>query len=454
MASVLGVADSPVDDFGPDSADTDPRNLLLSAPMSRFQIIAIVAILALCALDGFDVLAITFAAPAILRDWGIDKAQLGYALSAGLLGMALGSLLISPLADTLGRRRLLFASLALMISGTLWTALSQNLDQLIASRVLTGLGIGAMIGVIFPLAAEYANSRNRDRAISILSLGYPTGGILGGLLSAALLTTHGWRSIFFFAAAMGVVLTMVVWRFLIDPLALVVARPGLDGLLRANAYLKRCGHAPVTSLPPPPPGSKRVPIAALFERATARDTLTITLIYFLFMIPQFFMQTWLPTLVTDIGLPPATGALTSAMFSLGGVAAALFISGMSVHIGIKRLEIVLLIGSAITIFGFSFLPAVIAQLMLGAAICGFFVMGGMIGLYAIIARTFPAHMRASGNGFVMGIGRFGSILPPMLAGILFAAGVGREAIAAMMAAPAILAMLLLVSFRVRPPTLA
>ena len=140
----------------------------------------------------------------------------------------------------------------------------------------------------------------------------------------------------------------------------------------------------------------------------ARDTLIITLTYFLFMIPQFFMQTWLPTLVTDIGLPPATGALTSAFFSIGGVFAAVFIGVTAAYIGIKRLEIGLLIGAALTITGFSFLPSVIAQLLLGAAICGFFVMGGMIGLYAIIARTFPAHLRASGNGLVIGIGRFGS----------------------------------------------
>ena len=454
MASVLDADNSPTSDSAALADQLDPRNVLLNAPMSRFQVIAILVTLALCALDGFDVLAITFAAPAILPEWGIDKAQLGYALSAGLLGMALGSLLISPLADSLGRRRIVFISLALMISGTLWTALSQNLRELIASRVLTGLGIGAMIGVIFPLAAEYANSHNRDRAIAILSLGYPTGGILGGLLSAALLASHGWRSIFLFAAAMGVVLAVAVWRFLLDPLALIVARPGHDGLERANVYLKRCGHAPVTMLPPPPANSNRVPIAALFEPGMGRDTLTITLIYFLFMIPQFFMQTWLPTLVADIGLPPAMGALTSAFFSIGGVLAAIFIGVTAAHIGIKRLEICLLIGAAVTIIGFSFLPAVKAQLMLGATISGFFVMGGMIGLYAIIARTFPAHLRASGNGFVIGIGRFGSILPPMLAGILFSAGIGREAIATMMAAPAILSMLLLISFRVRPPTIA
>ena len=453
MASTLGSADSTMGISDTPSEFSDPRVLLLSAPMSRFQIVAIAVTLLLCTLDGFDVLAITFAAPAILREWGINKAQLGSALAAGLLGMALGSLFISPLADMVGRRRVVFAALVLMISGTLWTALSYNLSGLIASRVLTGLGIGAMIGVIFPLAAEFANSKRRDLAVSIMSMGFPIGGILGGLLSSALLASQGWRAIFFVASGMGVVLAIAVWRFLLDPLALVVARPGKDGLARANIYLKRCGHAPVTALPPPA-GSTRVPIARLFEPGMARDTITITGIYFLYMIPLFYMQTWLPTLVTDMGLPPAKGALVSAFFSIGGVCAAIFVGVTSLRIGIKRLEVGLLICAALMIVAFAFLPASLDKLMLGAAIAGFFVTGSMVGLYAIIARTFPAHLRASGNGFVIGMGRFGSILPPILAGILFTAGLSREVISTMMALPAIIAMLLLLTFRVRPPTIA
>ena len=449
MDSIASVADRPhVSDPRP-----DPRELLLHAPMSRFQIIAIAITLTLCALDGFDVLAITFAAPAILPEWGIDKAQLGYALSAGLLGMALGSLTISPLADTIGRRRVLFGSLAMMICGTLWTAFSMGLTSLVVSRVLTGLGIGAMVGVIYPLAAEYANARRRDLAISLLSMGYPIGGILGGLLSSYLLATHGWRSIFLFAAGMGVVMGFAVWSYLLDPLALIVARPGADGLQRANAYLQRCGHHPVASLPPAIV-SRRAPLASLFEPGMVSVTLTITGIYFLYMIPQFFMQTWLPTLVADLGLLPAKGALMSAFFSMGGVIAAIFIGASSLRIGIKRLEIGLLIGAAVMIVVFADLPADLDQLMAGAMACGFCVMGGMIGLYAIIARTFPVHLRASGTGFVIGVGRIGSILPPMLAGMLSKAGVGREAMALMMAAPALIAMVALVRFRVRPPTQA
>jgi MFS family permease len=455
----MGIALAPsatvVDDHNeaPEAAPNDPRALLLTAPMSRFQIVAIIVTLALCALDGFDVLAITFSAPAIGPEMGLNKAQLGYILSTGLLGMALGSLTLSPLADTRGRRQTLFISLALMVAGTLWTAFSASLGALIASRLLTGVGIGAMIGIIMPMAAEYANAQRRDLAVSLMTVGYPIGGILGGLTSAGLLAAFGWRSIFLLASGVGVVLAVAVYLCLHEPIAMIVTRPGKDGLARANAYLRRCGHGPVDRLPPPPvtPG---VPMAALFAPDMLRDTLTIALVYFLYMIPQFYMQTWLPTLVGDAGLKPAQGALVSAFFSIGGVIAGLFVAATSIRLGLKRVEIVLLLGAGLMILVFSALPGRLGTLLGGAVVSGFFVMGAMVGMYAIISRSFPAHLRASGTGFVIGTGRLGSILPPILAGWLFVAGLDRGTVSIIMAAPALACVLVLATFRVRAPTLA
>lgn len=438
-----------------DELDTDdPRQRLLDAPLSRFQKIAIGVTTSLCALDGFDVLAITYAAPALLDDWGIDRTQLGFAISAGLFGMALGSLFLSPLADTFGRRRILMVTLGMMILGTLWTALSGDMVGLIASRILTGLGVGAMIGIIVPMSSEFANAKRKDLAVSLMTIGYPIGGILGGLLSSFLLAAGGWRSIFFLATAIGVVLFVVVWRYLLEPVALVIARPGKDGLARANEYLRRCGQPEIDKLPPPPLEAGSIPIKSLFKPGMARDTIIITIIYFLYMIPQFYMQTWLPTLVADVGLPASQGALVAAFMSVGGVLGGLFIAGTALRIGIKRLEIMLLGGAAAVTASFALLPGLLPVLIVGALVAGFFVMGGMIGLYAIIARTFPAHLRASGSGFVIGMGRFGSTLPPILAGFLFTAGLGREAVSLLLAAPALVCLLLLLSFKVRPATTA
>lgn len=435
------------------AASIDPRNLMLSAPMSGFQSRAVAATVALCALDGFDVFAITFAAPALLKEWGIGKAQLGIALSAGLLGMAVGSLLLSPLADLFGRRRLLFVALAVMIVGTTWTALVTGIGGLIASRLFTGLGIGAMISVILPLAAEYANAARRDLAVSLFAVGFPLGGILGGFVSAYLLANFGWRSIFFAASGFAVIMCVVSARLLLDPVAMIIARPGRNGLQRLNAFLGRCGHSPVESLPSSSSTSK-TPLVRLFEGGMARTTILITLIYFLIVIPVFFMQTWLPTLIADLGIRPAKAALISAFFSIGGVAAGLAVGATSLKFGLRTILNTLLVGGMVMIVVFSRLPANVPLLIAASLVGGFFVQGAMVTLYAVVARTFPAEMRASGSGFVVGLGRIGSILPPLLAGALAASGIGRTPMAVIMAVPGIVALGLLVSFVIRPPTTA
>ena len=435
------------------NAINDPRQLLLEAPMSGFQTRAVATTVALCALDGFDVFAITFAAPALLKEWGLGKAQLGIALSAGLLGMALGSLLLSPLADSFGRRRMLFVALGIMILGTAWTAVVGGLGGLIASRLFTGLGIGAMIGIIMPLAAEYANARRRDLAVALFSVGFPIGGIIGGFVSSYLLAEFGWRSIFYAASGFGVLMGVVSAWMLLDPVGLVIARPGSDGLARVNRFLARCGHGAVDALPPPPE-DRNIPLGRLFAKGMAASTVQITLIYFLVVIPVFFMQTWLPTLIADLGIAPSQAASISAFFSIGGVIAGVMIAVSSARLGLRTLLNVTLIGGAIMIVLFSRLAADPPLLIAAAAVAGFFVQGSMVSLYAVVARTFSVEMRASGTGFVIGIGRIGSILPPLLAGALAAVGLDRTGIAITMAVPALIALVLFIRFTIRPPTTA
>ena len=432
----------------------DPRELLMASPMSHQQIIAVAVTIALCALDGFDVLAITFAAPALLIDWGIGKVELRYVLSAGLLGMAGGSMLIAPAADVLGRRSLIFLSLVLMISGTSWSAVTNGLAELILSRVLTGLGIGAMIAVINPLAAEYANARRRDLTVSLLNIGYPIGGIAGGFLAAYLLTAFGWRAIFVCAAVGGIAMLFVVWRWLPEPIAYIVARPNADALAKVNDYLNRCGIAVVAQLPPPPPGADALPVKNLFRDGMAWVTLKIMSIYFLYVTAFFYMQTWVPVLVAGAGISPANAAIVSVCLSIGGVFGGLFIAFGTTRLGLKPIVVAAMTVGGIFIILFGWLPPSFPLFAATAAATGFFLFGGMIGLYAVVARTFPAHMRASGTGFVIGIGRLGSALSPLLAGLLFSAGLDRAGVGEVMAVPALIAVSVLLTFRVRPPTTA
>lgn len=172
----------------------DPRAAIAAEPMRAAQIVVVALCIALNALDGFDVLAISFAAPGIAQEWGIDKATLGLLLSMELFGMAAGSVLIGNVADRIGRRPTILGCLMVMAIGMFaaWTA--SDIRQLSAARLFTGLGIGGMLSSTSAMVAEFSNDRRRGLNVSLNIAGYSTGAILGGLVASALLSGTGdWR---------------------------------------------------------------------------------------------------------------------------------------------------------------------------------------------------------------------------------------------------------------------
>ncbi len=146
-------------------------------------------------------LAISFASPGIAREWGIDRAALGFVLSMELIGMGLGSIFLGGLADRIGRRRTLLGCLVVMAGGMLMATQSRNVYALSVWRVVTGLGIGGMLAAINAVAAEFANARRRALSVSLMAIGYPLGAVAGGSIAAVLLKQGDWRAVFWFGAA-------------------------------------------------------------------------------------------------------------------------------------------------------------------------------------------------------------------------------------------------------------
>lgn len=190
----------------------DPRETLFASPMSRLQIAVVAVTIGLNALDGFDVLSISFASPGIARDWGIDRAALGFVLSMELFGMGLGSILLGGVADKIGRRRTLLGCLAVMTLGMLMAARAKGVYDLSVWRVFTGLGIGGMLAAINAVAAEFSNSRRRSLNVCLMAIGYPIGAVVGGSIAAVLLKQSDWRAVFRFGAvATAAFIPLVYW---------------------------------------------------------------------------------------------------------------------------------------------------------------------------------------------------------------------------------------------------
>jgi MFS transporter, AAHS family, vanillate permease len=437
-----------------EGAVNDPRSLLSSSTMSWYQIGAVAITLSLCALDGFDVLAITFAAPGISREWGISKSALGVVFSAGLIGMAAGSFLISPLADLLGRRKIILLCLAVMAVGMLVTATSRSIAMLAAWRVVTGLGIGGMVSVIYPLAAEYANARRRDFAVGITAVGYGIGGVIGGLVVAELLRHFGWRSIFIFGGSVAILMGPLVYLRLPESVPFLIARARPNSLAQVNVFLARCSLPEVSELPLPDHAARRARRSDIFAPGLARATVTIALCNLLFVLSFYYLLNWLPQMVTELNFSASQAAQVSVATNLGGVLGGTALGWTSNRFGLKRLLLFSLCAAAgmITLFGQT--PANFPLLIATAALTGIFLFASAIGIFAVLASAYPSHLRATGTGFVVGIGRVSSAAAPAIAGFMLAAGISGGEVALLMSLPALLTAIIFSTLDVRNVAIA
>lgn len=402
---------------------TDPRTMIATAPMHRLQIMVVALCIALNALDGFDVLAISFAAPGIAAEWGIDRATLGVVLSMELLGMAAGSVLIGNVADRIGRRPTILGCLVVMSVGMFAASLAANVPTLSVIRFLTGIGIGGMLSSTSAMVAEFSNDRRRGLNVVLNIAGYSTGAILGGLVAKALLAGSGdWRSVFVFGGIACTVMLPLVWWFLPESIDSLIARRPASALDAINRTLGKMGRAAITALPPPPEKVEKPSIATLFSRNYGALTLLLTIAYFAQILFFYYIQKWIPKIVVDLGFDAsqASGVLVAA--NVGNLAGALTIGLASQKIGLRGLVIGAMLGGFVAIAAFGMTGPSLTQLSVTAAIAAFFINAGVVGIYPIMAQTYPATLRASGTGFVIGVGRGGSALGPVVAGGLFAAG--------------------------------
>ena len=410
--------------------------------MGRFQIGAVAICVLLNALDGFDVLAISFASPGIAEEWGVERGVLGVVLSMELIGMGVGSLTIGTLADWVGRRPTILLCLAMMAIGMWLAASAGDLVALSAYRLLTGLGIGGMLAAINAMAAEYANLKYRNLCVIIMATGYPVGVIVGGSVAAALLASFDWRSVFLFGGAVTTAFIPVVWLWLPESIEYLSEKRPKDALARINATLRRMGHAAVEALP-----ALAAPVKAgvgkLFSKGLLRITLLLTAAYFCHIMTFYFIMKWIPKIVADMGFSHSAASGVLVWANIGGTLGALLLGLFTQLFSTRHLVIAAFVGSAamVTVFGQG--QADLFQLSLIAALALFFANSAIVGLYALFAESFPTEVRAGGTGLVIGVGRAGAALGPIVAGFMFQANLGLDAVALLMAFGSLLAALAL-----------
>lgn len=401
--------------------------------MGRFQICVVILCVLLNAVDGFDVLSISFASPGIASEWGIDRAALGIVLSMELIGMAVGSVLIGGIADRIGRRPVIIGCTLVMASGMFAAAHSGDILTLSAFRFFTGLGIGGMLASVNAMVAEYASDRFRHLCVTIMAAGFPIGAVVGGSVATGLLRVHGWESVFLLGAGATIALLPLIWFFMPESISyLARARP--EGAFeKINNTLKRMGHTPVSALPPPAPDAPPANWSQLFSRRWVGLTAALTVAYFAHIMAFYYILKWIPKIVVDMGHAPPLAGDVLVWANVGGACGAIVLGLASQKFSVRRLVILCLVASAVMITVFGLGSDSLTQLAQIAAFTGFFTNAAVVGFYALMASMLPTELRAGGTGFVIGVGRGGAALGPIIAGFLFASGSGLMVVSLLMA---------------------
>jgi benzoate transport len=374
-------------------------------------------------LDGFDVLALAFSSAAIADEWQLTGGQLGVLLSSALLGMAIGSAFVSQIADVVGRRATILACGALITIGMALSALATGYTMLLVVRVLTGLAIGTLQACLNVLVSEYSSARHRPTTISFYTAGQPIGGTLGGILAGVLLATMGWRSVFAFGAVATAALMIVVWRVLPESIDYLTSRRPPGALDRLNGILARIGHPAITELPPSAP--PRTTTARWRDILTGRAglvTASLGLAFFMLMAGFYFANSWTPQLVVLNGFAAGDGVQAGVMFSVGGIVGALAFGPVAARFGVRPVLVACFVLAAGTFAGYATsMGSLVAAFVLAAAL-GATTSAAMAGMFAAGPTHFSAATRATGVGLIIGLGRVGAIVSPIVAGRLLDTG--------------------------------
>lgn len=435
--------------------NTDPREIISSSPMSVFQIFAVAITIALNALDGFDVLSISIASNGILQEWGIGRDTLGFVLTAELVGMAIGSILLGGVADKIGRRPMMLGCLVVMASGMFMVTTTTNLIVLGVYRVITGLGIGGMLAAINAVAAEYSNAKRKHMSVSIMSIGYPIGVVVGGLISSVLLRSYDWRSVFYLGASMTTILIPFVYFFVPETIHFLVRKRPPGALEKINATLKRMGHVTASGLPEVTEQERKSSVLDIFKPGLIATTCIVALAYFFHITTFYFVVKWAPQITVDLGFTSPEGSLAITWAMVGGALGGAVLGFLTLKYGIKALTIAVLVLSTVMVVLFGRTAPELAQIYALCFAAGFCTNAAIVGLYAIFAHAYPTHVRATGTGFAIGFGRGGSVLGPVVAGYLFEGGVTLPTVAMALGGGSLVAAGLLCFLRLKPdrPTL-
>jgi AAHS family 4-hydroxybenzoate transporter-like MFS transporter len=431
------------------SAKVNLTELLANSPIGGLHVRVFVLCMACLIMDGFDVQAMGYVAPAVLAEWGLARSVMGPVFVAANAGVLLGSLAFSMVADKIGRRPVIVWATVFFSAMTIATAYAQNLEQLLWLRFIAGIGLGCIVPNATALVGEFSPKGSRVTLVMCITVGFTVGAAIGGFVAAWLIPAFGWRSVFIFGGAVPLVIALIMMWGLPESLQfLAVRKRRLDQLSR---WLKEL--APTlrvdasTQYTSSETSQGGVPFWHLFREGRAGFTVLLWAVNFMNILMLYSLSNWLPTLVTGMGYDQQTAVLVGTLLQVGGTIGTF---GLAWIIARRGFTTVLGITFAVAVVSIGFIgqPGIsLTVLCVVVFIAGWCVVGGQPGLNALSASYYPTYLRATGVGAGLGVGRLGAIVGPYIGGVLIGRQWGSEELFYAAAVPAVIATVVMVVMR-------
>lgn len=380
-------------------------------------------VIGLCALliffDGFDLQAISYAAPAVASALGISRPMLGPVFSAGLAGLTLGALVFGVMGDRWGRKTVFVLCGVIFGLASLATATAGSLTQLLAWRLIAGFGLGGATPIAVTIATDYCPKRMRAALTMVMYCGFTIGGVFGGWIASFVLP-FGWQWLFYIGGSVPLLLAPVLVAALPETVEFLVNNGGDPAKIGRILARVRPGYIA-------PAGARFVlehqnaggfQLLELFRHGRAVRTLLLWGIFFSSLVALFSFTSWLPTLLNGLGLSAGQIVGITGAVQGGGLIGSLLLARI-----ILRIRPFLVVASgyllaSVCLVVFSRMPAVYPLLFGAGLVTGTCLVGTQNLLNAMSAQLYPAAIRSTGVGWAFGIGRTGAILGPSLTGLL------------------------------------
>jgi len=359
--------------------------------------------------EGYDAQLMGYVVPGIARDWGVAPGSLTPAIAAGLVGMMLGGFLIAPLADSYGRRRVVLYSVIAFAILTIATAFVETLPALIVLRLLTGFGLGGAMPNAIAITAEFSPTAKRASAVAAMFSFYSIGAGFGGIIAAWLIPIYGWGSVLIFCGGMALFLWPV----------LVAAMP--------ESYVPKDKSKP------------KIPVGRLFSEGRAWITILLWVIFFAGLMEIFFLTSWLPTTIGAQGVSETYAVIATAMVQFAGVAAAFAMGPLIDRYGPQRVLPIAYVIAALCVAGIGLAGSAVGFTIVMAFGIGIGTVGAQNCNNGVAAKFYPTSIRATGVGWALAVGRIGSIVGPVVGGILLSTHVDIRTIFLFAAIPPLVA---------------